>query len=497
MKKNDIDQDLLLPQRQSLVAILVIIYQIYRNLIRQFWPLLLVAVVGGNTSSRTARFSIFIVGLAIVSGVMSIVSFFRYFYYVKDDELIIEKGIIRRSKLSIPIERIQTVDYEQAFIHRIFNVVKIKIDTAGSSSSEFKLLAITREKAEEIRNLVLFKSNALDQDLPMDEQKLDQQEQIVHIDFWTLLKVGATENHFRSGALIVFFGFWIYEQLEEFGLEQVFTDYLPSVEGFLNSLIKAGILTLLFVIISFLISLVRIIIKYYQFTLFRQKDGFKLRYGLINKREIAAKDYKIQILSWHQNLLQKFSGLFKVNLRQTVSYEANQSKSISIPGANKLALQKIIGYLYDVQPDNGVNKIKISRYYLKYRLRNLGLTFIGVTMLCILLAEWNYVWWFGLLFIGLALVQIKKYRKKAYGLKDGKLYIFGGAFGASMSMLETFKIQSLEVRESLYQRRRGLSTLYISTAAGSVRIPFIPLVESHTLSNVLLYHVQRDKRPWI
>ena len=63
-------------------------------------PLLLIIVFGGS-SKKGDTLMYFVIGLAIFGGIYSIISFFKYFFYIRDDKLIVQKGVFKRSTLAV------------------------------------------------------------------------------------------------------------------------------------------------------------------------------------------------------------------------------------------------------------------------------------------------------------------------------------------------------------------------------------------------------------
>jgi len=49
-----------------------------------------------------------VVGISILSAVLSIVSYFKFYYYVQGNELIIEKGIFQKTKLNVILQKKRT-----------------------------------------------------------------------------------------------------------------------------------------------------------------------------------------------------------------------------------------------------------------------------------------------------------------------------------------------------------------------------------------------------
>src|SRR5699024_2033783 len=82
----------------------------------------------------------------------SFLSWLRFTYRVEDNELRIEQGIFIRKKRYISINRIHKIDVTADVFHRLFKLVKVQIDTAGSGDgSEVDLSAIQITKAAKLR----------------------------------------------------------------------------------------------------------------------------------------------------------------------------------------------------------------------------------------------------------------------------------------------------------------------------------------------------------
>ena len=97
--------------------------------------------------------SSFLVSLLLSFFITGIIKWKRFEYWFEDNELRIEYGLFVKKKRYIPFDRIQSLDYTEGILHRPFKLVKVKVETAGSSSSkksEAELTAITKEAANRI-----------------------------------------------------------------------------------------------------------------------------------------------------------------------------------------------------------------------------------------------------------------------------------------------------------------------------------------------------------
>ena len=500
MKKNNLPYDFSIPTRQSYIAILIITYNLYKVLIRQLIPIIAIILIQGKLN-KASWFLITIISVASLGAIYSLVAFFKYFFFINDQKLVVRKGVFKKSTVEIPFERIQSVNYEQNLIHRIFNVVKINIDTAGSVGNELQLNALDHKLAQQLSSHILeSKKEIVSADIT-EVIKEPVKEKIFHLSIPQLLKVGATENHLRSGAIIIFFFFYIYDSLEEVGLDvsEKGEEYLPVAQEIAQSLMIVAALIILFAVAAFVISLVRTILRYFDLTMFRKGEGFVIVSGLFNKKERAAKDEKIQLLKWSQNLLQRATGIFELVMKQASSAEMSDAKSFRVIGLSNTDIDKAQSYIFGEQSDaiETIDLEKVNSYYLFRRLYYTSLFFSGI-LLIEYLAEQHHLIFYTVIFLIIAIwACILNYRKKTFGVDHHLLKLNGGTFGLASTILSLHKVQNVSIGESFFQRRRKLSSLTIHTASGSIVIPDIPRNSALNLSDYLLYKVEKSTEKWM
>ena len=61
------------------------------------------------------------------------------------------KGFSKKTNLSIPFEKIQQININQNLIHKLFNLYEIQMDTAGSSSTEVDIKAVSKSVANDFK----------------------------------------------------------------------------------------------------------------------------------------------------------------------------------------------------------------------------------------------------------------------------------------------------------------------------------------------------------
>ena len=498
-KRNSFDFGI--PTRQSYVAIIIIIYKLYTGLIKQLFPFILVFLIGGT--SKFGKYSYVLLIIAVVGSIYGVIAFFKYFFFIDREELVIRKGVFQKKNINIPFERIQTIDFSQNLIHRVFNVVALKVDTAGSSKSEFEFDALDRDKAVALRKLILSKKAEATrghEDQVTDEVIIREQERvaILKLNIGRLLLVGLTENHFKSFGLILLAGYWILESLDDIGYGWNDIEDKIDIDSFLLMGIAYVIaLVIFFAILSLVISLFRTVFTYFELSFFRQGKGFRLISGLLNRRETAAMDNKIQVMQWSQNVLQKILGYYDLFLKQAATVDLNSKKSIKIPGCSINEVESVEHYLYkDTDLDFNYRR-KVSIYYLYRRLMYISLFSILILGLLYYVSAWKQLAGGSFVYLYLIATSILKYKKLSFELNDDMLKINGGTFGENYSLLPLYKVQNIKKVTNIYQRRKDLASLKVYTASGALTIPYIPKELADDVTNYLLYRVEASKQNWM
>lgn len=500
MKKND-NYNFSVATRQSYVAILIIMYRLYKIIIRQLIPIFIIVLLKGSLT-KSPWFIYGIIAVALLGGLYSIIAFFKYYFYIKDNKLIVEKGVFKKSVLEIPFDRIQSVNTEQNLIHRVFKVVKLNMDTAGSAGNELQLFALDMNLAKQLNAKILKeqRQTVVTENLETEVKKQDKKI-IFRLTIPQLLKVGVTENHIRSGGILLFFFFYVFDSLEDVGIDLLdkSEEYLPAAQELVQSLIIVLVLIGLFAIVAFIISMVRTILKFYDLKMYRKGEGFIIVSGLLNKKERAAKDDKIQLVKWSQNLLQRLSGIYEILMKQASSQEVGELKSFKVVGLSESNVFDTQAYVFKERyselyklPMHGIDK-----YYFIRRLFLWSYLFVPALILLGVFGKWILAMYVLALYVLAIWGSYLAFGKKKYGLGNEMLRIDGGTFGRKSTAMPLFKVQNISLTETPFQRRRKLSSLVIYTASGEMKIPEIPRDRALELLNYMVYKVEVQKEKWM
>ena len=493
------------PQRQSRVAIGVILIKFIRLTVRSLWPILLSFFVGGRDNDRFGMIIGYVaIGFAAFNLIGSVLTYFRFYFHIEDGAVIIDKGILRRTKTNIPFERIQTINFKQNILHQIFGVVSLEIDTAGAKKAEMTIDALKKEDAEALRSFILAEKAqiiAKEEKSNIEEAEIFEEEDdevILHLTVPDLFKVGVSQNHLRSMGLLFAFVFSILNEITE-DIPELVADELSTYN---SELLNTGwvmflITSILVIIISFIYSLVTTILGNYDLKLSIRQSGLKLVKGLLNREEISVNKKKVQIVSWSDNPIRMAFKMFTLQIAQASSAEVDQLKSkIRVPGSYQSQVDRVIKTVFPANYYREEPKHPVS-ILLKYRL----FVFLGLLPTIAGLATYYFIEWQALFFLIWAafiwLIISIYYRKRSFEVNDELLRNNRGTFGHHYELTQLYKIQSVEIKQSWYQRRKALATVSLYTAAGTVKIPFIRLDQAESLENFVLYRIESDKREWM
>lgn len=493
------------PKRQSPVGVAVMFFKNLRAAVNFF---LAVIVVQLGSEARMLGLSIWEWAglLAIFFLIFSILQYRRFSFYVSGDQFIVEKGVINRDKINVPFERIQTVNTTQNVIQRLLSVVGLRIDTAGSAHKEIEIPALERSYAYQLQQYLLARrSEGQESTQEQESEKEDREseaaaEPLLKLSLVDVLRVGITQNHLRSGFLLfaIINGYiWQYEDY----LLQPFEPYLEQTK---NTLITSWVLMLPLIILIFLVvaviySLVRSVLRYYNLHFYLQKTGIRVYYGLLKRNELRVPRKKVQYLKWSSNPLRQLVGYRTLVIKQAGSQELNDQQSVEIPGIKSPDLLTVLRAFFPRRKAE-----RFQRHSSDYLLFIQYFIWMGLVPLLALAAFFLWLglsWYFFVplpFILGLIYRWVYRYYQSVrLRYSPEILEIKKGFIFPSNWSLEPFRIQSLSLRQSVFQKRRGLASLTVHTAAGSQTMPHLAELDARKAYDFLLYQIESRDESWM
>ena len=137
-------------------------------LVRSF--IFVVAVIGASwhnlVQGQIGPFGLSLLAVLLIGGAVGYASWLRTKYWIEDDELRVDTGLVSRQSRRIRVDRLQAVDITQPFVARMFGLAELKMDVAGGSRAEGSLAFLPLAEAHELRAQLLARRDLVRREAP-------------------------------------------------------------------------------------------------------------------------------------------------------------------------------------------------------------------------------------------------------------------------------------------------------------------------------------------
>lgn len=488
------------PQKLAPIALLRVFSRVLRAILSQFWPILIVyffQVSRPKEDSNQEYFLIFIyiaLGLTVLNG---IIRYLTYRWSIEGDALVIRHGVIRKVDLRIPFERIQAIDLQQPWYYRLANTVRFVVDTAGSGGKEAEIWALQVDAARRLREFILERKEEEEEVHESAGPSTNPTSRTwVEVDVLTLFKIGLFRNHFRSIAAFIGGAFYLYSQIQDVIEAQKLNEEIITVYDYIPKVFSIFVvLGFLVMIAAILFSIILTIVRFYGFKVVERRDALEAKYGLASVKTRQLKPSKIQIMKTEQGPVFKWLGIIRFKIEQAYAQKVRNKEDFTIPGSPYHMVQALRTRLFGVLPE--VLHPGTSKKWIVFRSTRLGMIPLIIPAVIIYFTDdWNFSW-MGLWLPFQVVYSILLWRFQGLGIDGETLITRKKVIFEKLATLQLDKVQAVTMKRSFYQRRKGLCSLSIETAGGSVDLPFLPEATAQQLTDYLLYRSETSKLDWM
>ncbi len=429
--------------------------------------------------------------------------FLNYYFFtfsITPKEIRIRSGVLSRRQRIIPIDKIQNIEVTQNFLQRLLSIAKVTIETAGESGVEANFEFVSKTYAEYIRETIKnYKklSDLQNSQIQDGEIKQDLKEDSVTANpiFAMSIKECIIYGALRFRPVLFAIVIWLMGTAQQFYILPEYWDIdlkdLSSLFDNINELeliFLIGGLIIASSVLSILLDIILTINQYYGFKLFQEIDKLQAEHGLLSRRKFTIPLKKLQMIVMRSNFIMRKFNLWGLMLETAGFQEAHKSSKTALPLANINTIINLSDKILSINFDNQflqVSRKTIRRAMVRYAFIFLSfilpLTFISI----------HSLWLFALTPF-LYFAAVLTYKNRGYMIYPNKLQIKQGYFFQKISIIPIQKIQTVHVVESFFQRRLGLATLHIDTAAlqSSVDASIIDLDRqtAYNLAKEIMYH---------
>lgn len=429
----------------------------------------------GSTGEWAYIFISLFLGFFILPGIL--LNYFYFDYTITEQEVVIRSGVLSKKERHIKIDRIQNVTITQNFLHKLMGIAKVQLETAGDATTEGNLDSVSIADSERIREIIRNHQHEKSSTTIVNEegeqvevkQIEDEENVIFSMSLWDTIKYGAVR--FRPIVLVA--SAWIFSMFSQLNpnwteeleviLESGYKEYIKQLDIFSMILYAiAGVLLVL--LFSWILDILLTVNTYHRFKLVSEKGKLLTSQGLFSSQKGAIPLKKLQMMVIKSNPITRKLNFYRLDL-QTAGFgggDGTKAKSeTAIPFAKFSQVKEIINKIRAVELPEVFTKVSpksIRRAVVKYLVFSipfgiaLYFTFDSFWILLVLLP-----------IIGFA--AYIRYQYRGYHVENNQIIVKQGFWFQKISIIPIEKIQTLHKRSSYFQRRLGLATVEIDTAA--------------------------------
>ena len=126
---------------------------------RQFVPALIPVLAATGLGGGTTTVVALAVGVTLLSLGTAALSWWRFTYADGPTSVVVTRGLLSRSVRTVPNDRIRGVEVEAPLLHRLFGLVRVRIDAAAGAvngkDEELVVDGVPRQEGDRLRTAVL------------------------------------------------------------------------------------------------------------------------------------------------------------------------------------------------------------------------------------------------------------------------------------------------------------------------------------------------------
>lgn len=464
---------------------------------------------------------ILIIVLVLLGIAISILSWKKEYMLLKGDEAHYHKGVFSKNTTIIPKNSFKSMDISQNLIERIlgYKIVKIESPSREVGEEDIKMslsdediallksfaFGTNKEFNKELNNKVsegfdlkenIFRESFLDSeveklkedyDITLNNRENINESEKVHIN--KSEKVNIKEKKISNKDLILYgftsfnlfiaiiFIFNAWGKIEKF----INSEYVDSViNGYIaNEASKIGII---FAIVGLIVALIILkaiatvyyFIKYYNFTLLKEGENIKIKYGFFSTKEFSFKENSIKLIKLKSNPLRQLLKRYEINVVIKGYSGEGKEQIIMYPIGNDKEVQNIIREFipqWSIEGDGeGIRHGKIFMI-----LKPVLIVFI-ISLVAYLILKVKWVWLINIISFITIPSSILKGRNINLKIEENKVRAVTGGFFRTIHILKGKDIQAVGFNTNPIQEKNNIGKIvidYYSENSEEIKLPYM------------------------
>ncbi|MCY3599967.1 MAG: PH domain-containing protein [Gemmatimonadetes bacterium] len=532
-------------QRSSPFALLFFAGNVFRILARAMMgaliPLIAIIPLVRDDPGALGILLLVLGAVLLLPFVVGAVQWACFRFRIAGDRLFIRKGVLKKTALDLPYERVQGINVRRSPVDRLFGLVSVTLDTSGSVQAEGKLPSIRTEVAHRLQRSVTALRPVLEgpaagegdsaaaaasgSAAPAEARSgVGPGPVLLRLGPADMVRIGLASRNFIFVAALI----GILTDLLQPGdsldpiLEAIEAGVDSAASAFtgLGALAQVGLAAAVIASIAgvaLLLTVTAAFLRHHNFTLQHDGGRFRSRAGLLTQREVVVEAPKIQQLTVSQGLVLRWLRRYRLYAlpAAAVSPEAGRVSAVDVPDVLEVPLlgdrlaEELRALVFareatavPVLPRSRGFK-RVSPHYIRALTLRYGLVLATVFGTLLVLA-WagvfgrtsTILFWWAASIPAAALAAWQHWRRQGYAYDRDGLASRSGFIGSDVKAFPLRKVQSAAVRQSPLQRRKGLATLRVQLACGRITVPYIDRRVACALRDYILYRVESSRRRW-
>ncbi|NGT32075.1 PH domain-containing protein [Clostridium perfringens] len=464
---------------------------------------------------------ILIIVLVLLGIAISILSWKKEYMLLKGDEAHYHKGVFSKNTTIIPKKSFKSMDISQNLIERIlgYKIVKIESPSREVGEEDIKMslsdediallksfaFGTNKEFNKELNNEVsegfdlkdnIFRESFLDSEFEKLKEDYDStlnnreninESEKVHINNGE--KVNIKEKKISNKDLILYgftsfnlfiaiiFIFNAWGKIEKF----INSEYVDSViNGYIaNEASKIGII---FAIVGLFVALIILkaiatvyyFVKYYNFTLLKEGENIKIKYGLFSTKEFSFKENSIKLIKLKSNPLRQLLKRYEINVVIKGYSGEGKEQIIMYPIGNDKEVQDIIREFipkWSIEGDGeGIRHGKI------FMIKKPVLIVFSISLVAYLILKVKWVWLINIISLITIPSAILKGRNINLKIDENKVRAVTGGFFRTIHILKGKDIQAVGFNTNPIQEKNNIGKIvidYYSENSEEIKLPYM------------------------
>lgn len=462
-------------------------------------------------------FYIVIIGVVLLAIIVSILKWKKEYMILKGDEAHYHKGIFSKKTIIIPKKSFKSMDISQNLIERILGYKIVKIESPSREVGEEDIkMSLSDEDIAMLKSFAfgtnkefnkeiiegfdleenILRKSFLDSEVEklkenyegtLNNRKNINESEKAYINNGE--KVNIKEKKISNKDLILYgftsFNLFIatilifnaWGKIENF----INSDYVDSViNGYIaNEASKIGVI---FAIVGLFVALIILkaiatvyyFVKYYNFTLSKEEENIKIKYGFFSTKEFSFKENSIKLIKLKSNPLRQLLKRYEINVVIKGYSGEGKEQIIMYPIGNAKEVQNIIREFIPKWSIEGEGEgIRHGKIFMI--LKPVLIVFI-ISLVAYLILKIKWVWLINIISLIIIPSSILKGRNINFKVEENKVRAVTGGFFRTIHILKGKDIQAVGFNTNPIQEKNNIGKIiidYYSENSEEIKLPYM------------------------